>query len=58
MVRECYLTSISTEQTHQTLIMEEQRNYAEPTEELEEVRLIEGDEKKITKIGTTMLKKI
>jgi hypothetical protein len=58
IARECYLTSVSTEQTHQTLIVEERRNFAEPTEELEEVELIEGDEKKITKIGTANPEKI
>ena len=58
MVRECYLTSVSTEQTHQTLIVEERRNFAKPTEELEEVAVIEGDEKKTTRIGTTMLERI
>ena len=58
MGKECYLTSVSTEQTHQTLIVKERRNYVEPMEELEEVILIEGDEKKITKIRTTMSKKI
>jgi ribonuclease HI len=58
MPRECYLTSVSTEQAHQTLIVEERRNIAEPTEELEEVALIEGDEKKTTRIGTSMPKGI
>jgi hypothetical protein len=58
MARGRYLTSVSTEQTHQTLIVEEWRNLAKPIEELEEVILIEGDEKKITKIGTAMPKKI
>jgi hypothetical protein len=38
--------------------VEERRNFAESTEELEEVILIEGDEKKITKIGIAMPKKI
>ena len=56
MTRECYLTSVSIEQAHQTMIMEERLNIAEPTEELEEVALIEGDEKKTTKIGTSMTK--
>ncbi len=58
MAREHYLTSVSTEQTHQTLIVEEWRNLAEPIEELEEVILIEGDKKKITKIRTAMPKKV
>ena len=58
MLRECYLTSVSTEQAHQTLIVEERRNIAEPTEELEEVALIEGNEKKTTRIGTSMPKGI
>ena len=58
MARECYLTSVSTEQAHQTLIMEERRNIAKPTEELEEAALIEGDEKKTTRIGTFMTKGI
>jgi hypothetical protein len=58
MARECYLTSVSTDQVHQTLIVEERRNFAEPTEKLEEIALIEGDEKKMTRIGTTMLEKI
>ncbi len=40
------------------MIVEEWRNFAEPTEELEEVTLIEGDEKKLTKIGTAMPKKV
>uniref|UniRef100_A0A2N9EWZ5 Integrase catalytic domain-containing protein n=1 Tax=Fagus sylvatica TaxID=28930 RepID=A0A2N9EWZ5_FAGSY len=58
MVRECYLTSISTEQVHQTLIVEERQNIAEPTEELEEIVLIEDNEKKTTRIGTSMTKEI
>ena len=58
MARECYLTSVSVEQTHQTLIVEERRNFAEPMEELEKVTLIEGNEKKITKIGTAISEKI
>ncbi len=58
MARERYLTSVSTEQTHQTLIVEERRNLAEPIEELEEVIPIEGNKKKITKIGTAMPKKV
>ena len=58
MARECYLTSISTEQVHQTLIVEERQNITEPTEELEEILLIEGNEKKTTRIGTSMTKEI
>ena len=58
MARECYLTSISTEQVHQTLIVEERQNIAEPIEELEEIVLIEGNEKKTTRIGTSMTKEI
>jgi hypothetical protein len=58
MAKECYLTFVSTDQVHQTLIVEERRNFAEPTEELEEITLIKGDEKKTTRIGTTMLEKI
>ena len=56
--RECYLTSVSTEQVHQTLIVEERRNFAEPTEELEEIALIESNKKKTTRIRTTMPDKI
>jgi BarA-like signal transduction histidine kinase len=59
MARECYLTSVSTEQVHQTLIVEERQNTAEPTEELEEIVLIEGNKKKkTTRIGTSMTKEI
>jgi BarA-like signal transduction histidine kinase len=58
MARECYLTFVSIEQVHQTLIVEERQNIAEPTEELEEVVLMEGDEKKTTRIGTSMTKEI
>uniref|UniRef100_A0A2N9EDC4 Integrase catalytic domain-containing protein n=1 Tax=Fagus sylvatica TaxID=28930 RepID=A0A2N9EDC4_FAGSY len=58
MAKECYLTSVSTDQVHQTLIVEERRNLAEPTEKLEEIALIEGDEKKRTRIGTTIPEKI
>ena len=58
MARECYLTSVSTEQVHQTLIVEERQNIAKPTEKLEEVALIEGDDKKTTRIGTSMVKEI
>uniref|UniRef100_A0A2N9EWT7 Reverse transcriptase RNase H-like domain-containing protein n=1 Tax=Fagus sylvatica TaxID=28930 RepID=A0A2N9EWT7_FAGSY len=58
MARECYLTSINIEQVHQTLIMEERKNIAEPTEELEEIVLIEDDKKKTTRIGTSMTKEI
>ena len=58
MARECYLTSTSTEPVHQTLIVEERQNIAEPTEELEEIVLIEGNEKKTTQIGTSMTKEI
>jgi hypothetical protein len=54
MARECYLTSVSTDQVHQTLIVEERRNFAEPTEKLEEITLTEGNEKRKTRIGTTM----
>uniref|UniRef100_A0A2N9FLD8 Uncharacterized protein n=1 Tax=Fagus sylvatica TaxID=28930 RepID=A0A2N9FLD8_FAGSY len=42
MARECYLTSTSTEPVHQALIVEERQNIAEPTEELEEIILVEG----------------
>uniref|UniRef100_A0A2N9FQE6 Integrase catalytic domain-containing protein n=1 Tax=Fagus sylvatica TaxID=28930 RepID=A0A2N9FQE6_FAGSY len=58
MARECYLTTVNAEQVHQTLIVEERQNIAEPTEELEEIVLIEGDEKKTTRIGTSMAKEI
>jgi ribonuclease HI len=58
MARECYLTTVNAEQVHQTLIVEERQNVAEPTEELEEIVLIEGDEKKTTRIGTSMAKEI
>uniref|UniRef100_A0A2N9GHD1 Reverse transcriptase domain-containing protein n=1 Tax=Fagus sylvatica TaxID=28930 RepID=A0A2N9GHD1_FAGSY len=56
MARECYLTSTSTEPVHQALIVEERQNIAEPTEELEEIILVEGlhNEKKTTRIGTSM----
>ena len=54
MARECYLTSVSIDQIHQTLIVEERRNFAEPIEKLEEITLTEGNEKKRTTIGTTM----
>uniref|UniRef100_A0A2N9I556 RNA-directed DNA polymerase n=1 Tax=Fagus sylvatica TaxID=28930 RepID=A0A2N9I556_FAGSY len=56
MARECYLTSTSTEPVHQALIVEERQNIAEPTEELEEIVLVEGlhNEKKTTWIGTSM----
>ena len=59
MARECYLTSVSTDQVHQTLIIEERRNFAEPTEKLEEITLTEDNEKKKkTRIGTTMPEEI
>uniref|UniRef100_A0A2N9FG73 RNase H type-1 domain-containing protein n=1 Tax=Fagus sylvatica TaxID=28930 RepID=A0A2N9FG73_FAGSY len=58
MARECYLTSTSTEPVHQTLVMKERQNIAEPTEELEEIVLIEGNEKKTTRIGTSMTKEV
>ena len=56
MARECYLTSTSTEPVHQALIVEERQNIAEPTEELEEIVLVEGlhNKKKTTRIGTSM----
>uniref|UniRef100_A0A2N9GXC3 RNase H type-1 domain-containing protein n=1 Tax=Fagus sylvatica TaxID=28930 RepID=A0A2N9GXC3_FAGSY len=56
MARECYLTSTSTEPPHQALIVEERQNIAEPTEELEEIVLVEGlpNEKRTTRIGTSM----
>jgi hypothetical protein len=38
--------------------VEERRNFNEPIEELEKVALIEGDEKKTTRIGTTMPERI
>uniref|UniRef100_A0A2N9GCW7 Uncharacterized protein n=1 Tax=Fagus sylvatica TaxID=28930 RepID=A0A2N9GCW7_FAGSY len=50
MARECYLTSTNTEPVHQTLIVEERQNIAEPTEELEEIILIEGHEKKTMEV--------
>jgi hypothetical protein len=56
MARECYLTTVNAEQVHQTLIVEKRQNIAEPTEELEEIVLIEGNEKKTTMIGTSMTK--
>ena len=58
MARECYLTSTSIEPVHQALIVEERQNIAEPTEELEEIVLVEGlhNEKKTTRIGTVSLK--
>uniref|UniRef100_A0A2N9GFR2 Uncharacterized protein n=1 Tax=Fagus sylvatica TaxID=28930 RepID=A0A2N9GFR2_FAGSY len=49
---------IIAEQVHQTLIVEERQNIAEPTEELEEIVLKEGNEKKTTRIGTSMTKEI
>uniref|UniRef100_A0A2N9G172 Integrase catalytic domain-containing protein n=1 Tax=Fagus sylvatica TaxID=28930 RepID=A0A2N9G172_FAGSY len=58
MARECYLVFVSIEKIHQTLIVEERRNFAEPTEELEEISLIEGDEKKTIRIRTTMPERI
>jgi hypothetical protein len=58
MAMECYLTFVSTEQAHQSLIVKERRNITEPTEKLEEVALIEGNEKKTTRIGTSMTKGI
>jgi hypothetical protein len=58
MVRECYLTTVDAEQIHQTLNVEERQNIAEPTEELEEIVLVEGNEKKMTRIGTSMTKEI
>ena len=58
MARECYLTTVNAEQVHQTLIVEERPNIAEPTEELEDIVLMEGDEKKTTRIGTSMTKEI
>uniref|UniRef100_A0A2N9H5N8 Uncharacterized protein n=1 Tax=Fagus sylvatica TaxID=28930 RepID=A0A2N9H5N8_FAGSY len=58
MAKECYLTTVNAERVHQMLIVEERQNIAEPTEELEEIVLIEGDEKKITRIGTSMAKEI
>jgi ribosomal protein L25 (general stress protein Ctc) len=60
MARECYLTSTSTEPVHQTLIMEERQNIAEPTEELEEIVLVKGlhNEKKTTRIGTSMTEEV
>ena len=58
MARECYLTTVNAEQVHQMLIVEEWQNIAEPTEELEEIVLIEGNEKKTTRIGTSMTKEI
>jgi hypothetical protein len=56
MARECYLTTVNVEQVHQTLIVEEQQNIAKPTEELEEIVLVEGNEKKTIRIGTSMTK--
>jgi hypothetical protein len=58
MARKCYLTTVNAEQVHQTLIVEERQNVAEPTEEREGIILIEGDEKKTTRIGTSMTKEI
>ena len=36
------------------MIVEERQNIAEPTKELKEIVLIEGNEKKTTRIGTSM----
>jgi hypothetical protein len=58
MAKECYLTTVNAEQVHQMLIVEERQNIAEPTKELEEIVLIEGNEKKMTRIGTSMTKEI
>ena len=46
MAKECYLTSVTADQVHQTLIVEERRNFAEPIEKLEEITLTEDNEKK------------
>ena len=40
------------------LIVEERQNIAEPTEELKEIVLIEGNERKTTRKGTSMTKEI
>ena len=58
MARECYFTTVNAKQVHQTLIVEERQNIAKPTEELEEIVLIEDNEKKTTRIGTSMTKEI
>uniref|UniRef100_A0A2N9HJT9 Uncharacterized protein n=1 Tax=Fagus sylvatica TaxID=28930 RepID=A0A2N9HJT9_FAGSY len=52
----CHFNVPPPEPVHQALIVEERQNIAEPTEELEEIVLVEGlhNEKKTTQIGTSM----
>uniref|UniRef100_A0A2N9ECS2 RNase H type-1 domain-containing protein n=1 Tax=Fagus sylvatica TaxID=28930 RepID=A0A2N9ECS2_FAGSY len=55
MARECYLTSVSADQVPPDFDCRRSgRNFAEPTEKLEEITLTEGNEKRRTRIGTTM----
>ena len=56
MACECYLTSVDTEKAHQTLMVEDRRNVVEPLEAMEDITLVTGDDKKTTKIGTTLSK--
>ncbi len=58
MARKCYLTSVDIEKVHQTLMVEDRRNIAEPQEEMEDIALVTRDEKKIAKVGMTLLKEI
>lgn len=58
MAHKCYLTSVDIEKVHQTLMVEDRRNIAEPQEEMEDIALVTRDEKKIAKVGMTLLKEI
>ena len=50
--RECYISMVEMKDHQQTICIEEQRNIAEPIEELEEVILDELRPGRITRMGT------
>ena len=53
--RECYLAMLAMDEHVQTMNIEERRVTVEPTEVLEDIPLEEGDPRKSTKIGTSMV---
>ena len=52
--RKCYLAMLAMDEHVQTMIIEERKVVAEPSEVLEDIPLQEGNPKKFTGIGTSM----
>ena len=50
--RECYIVMLEMDDHQQTLCIDEQRELAEPVEELEEITLDESKPEQMTRMGT------